>query len=228
MHYQIRPNTHSQIFQVGYRQYFVFLVSSLETFFRDTFVFLVSSDEGVINKLVNYLKVKQKDISKLESNAEIAEFLSKCFNFQNFNDINIAFTIILGEDFWNYIQNYKIEECAIKNKIRCFSLTESFVDWQDVLMRSLRMRHKIIHDANYRPLKDISLIKKAEAIVLILPQIITHSFSKRFNLEYTELSFGDGISYPYLFSVDDVLSEDWEISGESEPGLRHATHKPRE
>ena len=87
VHFQIKTRVPKEIFWTGYRQYFVFLVGSLETFLRDTFVFLVSNDKNITNRIISDLNIKPVEISKLTTDQETAEFLSKCFNFQNFDDI---------------------------------------------------------------------------------------------------------------------------------------------
>ena len=82
---------------VVYRQYFVFLVSSLETFFRDIFIYIHSVDAELMDKLIEKFKITER----LPNSEELTsiEVLSKSFNFQNLNDLESAFDQVWGGRF---------------------------------------------------------------------------------------------------------------------------------
>lgn len=215
IHYQIRSEIPNSLFWVGYRQYFVFLVSSIETFFRDLFVYLSSKDKSVLNKIVRETGIKNSEIAKLHSDEEIAELLSQCFNFQNFDDIGVAFSKILGTEFWDFIANHEIKNCVIGNKKGNFKLSNLFPNWKKTFNESLEIRHKVIHDANFRPSQNTSLIREAEGVFLIIPQIISRYFADKFNLKCLEINIGRQ-SFPYMLNVHDILAEDWETCDDDE------------
>lgn len=71
------------IYKTAYRQYFVFLISCWETYFRDVFVFVHSVDESRITTLLS--KMRTETSININTEINLSELLSKSFNFQNLN-----------------------------------------------------------------------------------------------------------------------------------------------
>lgn len=85
------------IYKTAYRQYFVFLISCWETYFRDVFVFVHSVDESRITTLLS--KMRTETSININTEINLSELLSKSFNFQNLNDLEEAYNGMWGESF---------------------------------------------------------------------------------------------------------------------------------
>jgi len=210
MHEHLNKNFFSEdLFKIAYRQYFVFLVSCWETFFRDMFVYIHSSDEQSINDLIKKMKIDNDSIRL--KNITLPELLSKSFNFQNKKDLESAYNNIWGSNFLNYVCDTKIEFCGLNGKFtKNFSVKSLFPDWRKITDKTFDIRHKVVHDANYRPKIDTNLIQKSEALFLLIPQLVTYFAAIRFKLKQLILSNGE-YAVPYVFSVKDILSDDWVV-----------------
>jgi len=141
------------------------------------------------------------------------ELLSKQFNFQNMDKLNEAFSELIGEDdFLKYLYNLEIPICGINGKTaHDFSIQSIFEDSEDLLNRAFTIRHKVVHDANYRPAFDIVFIQKVEALFLLIPQVTTHLITKEFNLERIIFFNGEKNIEAYIFSMQEILANDWQI-----------------
>lgn len=211
IHLQIDNRIPKSMFAVAYRQYISFLISIWETFFRDIFVFLCSNEKSIENKFINKLKIKKAKIDNL-SRTEIIELISKCYNFQDIRDINLAFSIILQEDFLTNISEYKIPYWGISGKVaKDFQLKKLDRKWKENLEKTFEIRHKIIHDANFRPEINIKFIQNAEVLFLLIPQIFSIEISLKYSLKHIYLHNKKGENCPAIFTIKDILSEDWEV-----------------
>ena len=207
IHSIIKLKVEKVVFNVAYRQYLVFLVSCWETFFRDLFVYIYSEDQSSLKKLVDKLGVSQQTHEDLE--ITMPELLSKRFNFQNIYDLEEAYNFMWDGNFLKDICEME-KNIGIDGKITNFSLKSLFYDWHELLCRAFAIRHNVVHDANYRIDPDIAFIQKVEAIFLLIPQIASINVSIRYGFKITMLSNGE-YNFPYIFSVNDILSDDWEI-----------------
>lgn len=196
----------NKLFDVAYRQYLVFLVSCWETFFRDLFVYVNTRDTDSIEKLIDNMKINENllDLSKIT----LPELLSKSFNFQNINDLETAYNSLWGSDFLESVCKTKVE---VDGKVASgFSISSLFEDWHSTIAKVFYVRHKVVHDANYRPEVDVLFVQRAEALFLLIPQLVTYFVAEKYSLKRVALSNGE-FSVPYIFSVNDVISDDWEI-----------------
>lgn len=212
MHLQISSGIDKSMLTVAYRQYFVFLVSCWETYFRDTFVLINSSDAKLLSQTLKHLNIDKYDVTIESAEISLPELASKSFNFQNLEDINSAFTSLIDADFLNYVCKNKITSCAIKGRqARDLSIESLITDWRDIITNAFNIRHNIVHDANYRIEYQPELIQKIETLFLLIPQATTYFIAKKFNLKnFCMIVDGKNIG-PNLFIVDDILSEDWEL-----------------
>ncbi|EKY6607955.1 hypothetical protein QFL84_004544, partial [Escherichia coli] len=138
--------------------------------------------------------------------------LSKSFNFQNLNDLEEAYNGMWGESFLNYICTTNISPCGLSGQIsQDLSIENIFPDWRALIEEAFYIRHKVVHDANFRPKVNIELISKVEALFLIIPQFATHIISERFNLKKIVISDGKN-NHTYIFNISDILSDDWVVS----------------
>lgn len=207
-HSLIRKDS-DKLLDIAFRQYVVFLISCWETYFRDTFVYVHTIDDVSIEKLVCLMKIDDSLLNLSE--ITLPELLSKSFNFQNLEDLESAYNSFWGANFLNSICETKTDVFGINGQIsESFSIGSLFPEWESTVSKAFSMRHKVIHDANYRPDIDISFIQQAEAIFLFIPQLTTYFIAKRFNLKHIELSNGE-FSVPYIFTMQDILSNDWMI-----------------
>ncbi|MFP5615519.1 HEPN domain-containing protein [Enterobacter kobei] len=210
MHSLIPKSTDGKdIFRIAYRQYFVFLVSCWETYFRDVFVYIHSID----NKLTNILLDKMEINAHSYDNSDITlpEILSKFFNFQNLNDLEEAYNGLWGENFLHKVCNLDIAPCGFNGNVATQMIINNLIpDWRTTLEKAFKIRHRVVHDANFRPEIDMKLLNKAEAIFLIIPQISSIMITAKLNQSYTLIS-NDVSQYPYIFSMHDILAKDWYI-----------------
>ncbi len=198
------------IYKTAYRQYFVFLISCWETYFRDVFVFVDSVDESRITTLLS--KMRTETSININTEINLSELLSKSFNFQNLNDLEEAYNGMWGESFLNYICTTNISPCGLSGQIsQDLSIENIFPDWRALIEEAFYIRHKVVHDANFRPKVNIELISKVEALFLIIPQFATHIISERFNLKKIVISDGKN-NHTYIFNISDILSDDWVVS----------------
>lgn len=205
-----REVKNTRIYKTAYRQYFVFLISCWETYFRDVFVFVHSVD---VSRTATLLSKMKKEIS-IDINIEIntSELLSKSFNFQNLNDLEEAYNGMWGESFLDCICTTNISPCGLNGQIiQGLSIDSLFNDWRTLIEETFYIRHKVVHNANFRPIVNIELVRKVEALFLMIPQFSTYIISERFNLKKTTISDGQN-AYAYIFNISDVLSNDWIIS----------------
>lgn len=209
MHSFVINGSSREFLVIAYRQYYVFLVSCWETFFRDVFVYVHTQDEGLTEGL---LKKMKPDIETFNNDdISLPELLSKSFNFQNIDDLEDAYYDIWGTNFFKYICSTDIGPCGINGKISGgFVMDNLFTNWHEDIIKVFSIRHKVVHDANFRPEIDIQFIQKAEAIFLLIPQIATQLIAKKFSLKRIVLQ-KDKHRVPYIFTVSEILANDWLI-----------------
>lgn len=205
---KINKKKDEDIYNAAYRQYFVFLVSSWETFFRDLFVYVYAKDQESIKKLLeNINHSEQTEMQDISS----SELLSKCFNFQNLEDIEHAYNAMWGNNFLKTICEKEIKDIGIDGRIaKDFSLNTLFPDWHVLLQQAFSIRHNIVHDANYRIEPDKNFVQKVEVIFLLIPQLASYSIANKYNFKRVVMSNGE-YAVPYIFSIKDILSSDWYI-----------------
>jgi len=209
MHSQISTTSKKEDLKFFAFQYLSSIISCWETFFRDVFVFLTSIDSNLKKEIIKALKV---DESKLV-NVDFGGYLASCFNFQNFDDISIAFQPVFNVDIFEFTANDEFVSFMPKQKKEClFSLIHVFPDYRIILGQGMEHRHKMIHDANFmkKATFDIEFIQKTETVFLLFPQILTRLLSDKYNLSRFVISNGMN-NYNYLFLIDDLISNDWEI-----------------
>ncbi len=148
MHSTINQNDKdSGLFNIAYRQYFVFLVSCWETFFRDLFVFVYTRVPYSIKLLLEKMKITD-DAHDL-STISLAELLSKSFNFQNLSDLEVAYNSLWKSNFMESICNTETGICGVDGKVsEGFSTGLLFPDWHSLIHEAFGIRHKVVHDAN--------------------------------------------------------------------------------
>jgi len=198
-----------ELLAIAYRQYYIFLVSAWETFFRDVFVYIHTQDEMIAESLLGKMKPAIDTFD--DENITLPELLSKSFNFQNITDLEEAYDEVWGTNFLNHICSTDIGPCGINGNISGGLVVDDlFDDWRDYIIKTFSTRHKVVHDANFRPAIDIKFIQKAEAVFLLIPQIATQLIAERFNLKRVAFTNGEH-SVPYIFTVSEMLAKDWQV-----------------
>lgn len=197
----------SLIRSIAYRQYCVFLISSLETFFRDLFIYVHSIDDELMSKLLKKFKSIDNYLSLEE--LSLIEVLSKSFNFQNINDLGVAFDQLWSVRFLDAICNSSINPCGFNGKVfQTLCISAMFPDWKSIFSEIFDIRHKVVHDANFRPDDINKLVQKAEALFLLIPQLTIFLVVEKYKLPSIFLKTEDS-TLPYIFSIHDILAEDW-------------------
>lgn len=214
------------VFQTGMEQYLGSLVTCWETFFRDIFVFLCEVDK-------NFLDAASKELNSdytatIGTGITPGEFLSKQFNFQNIDDIEKAFRFLFdGEPV---LFSIGINSPRLVNRDKgtagWINFNHSIPGWIDLIVELLRERHRITHNSNYRSKIKRADIQRGEAIFLFVPQILGVFVNQKYGLPTYMISVPEdkiekGIKeterfIPYLFTFQDLLSEEWAIANETE------------
>jgi hypothetical protein len=198
-----------ELLAIAYRQYYVFLVSSWETFFRDVFVYVHTQDERRTESLLEKMKPAIDTFN--DDDIALPELLSKSFNFQNINDLEEAYDEVWGTNFLKHICSTDIGPCGVNGKVSGgFVVDNLFDNWHDDIIKTFSIRHKVVHDANFRPEVDILFIQKAEAVFLLIPQIATQLVAEKFNLKRIVFTKGEHC-VPYIFTVSEILANDWQV-----------------
>lgn len=210
MHSLISKNPDKKdLFKIAYRQYFVFLVSCWETYFRDVFVYIHSRDDKLTDSLLEKMDFKASSYDS--SDITLPELLSKSFNFQNLNDLEEAYNGLWGDNFLHKICNFDFAPCGLNGNIATEMIIKNLIpDWRIILEEVFKIRHRVAHDANFRPEIDISLVRKAEIIFLLIPQLSSIMITTKLDLSYT-LTSNNESEVPYIFSIHDILAKDWVI-----------------
>ncbi|MFK5912934.1 MAG: HEPN domain-containing protein [Woeseiaceae bacterium] len=211
MHSNIGKDKNKEFYEVAYRQYFVFLVSSWETFFRDLFVYIYTRDIKSTEKLLEKMNIPSDYI--VQNDVTLVELLSKSFNFQSIDDLESAYDSMWKENFLVSICETNLSTIGVNGKVsRDFCISSLFPDWHTVILKIFSIRHKIVHDSNYRIEPEPKFMQKAEVVFLLIPQLVTYLVAQRYQLKHTVMSDGK-VSVPYIFSIDDVLSDpaDWKV-----------------
>ncbi|MBI4962708.1 MAG: hypothetical protein HY913_05465 [Desulfomonile tiedjei] len=209
--------------------YMVSLVTCWETFFRDVFICLCELDKTFGAKCLDMTKAKDDLGRQCRGDIKVSEYLSQHFNFQNEHDIEEAFAPLFEGRLLESVMSYEIPLVAVLDAVvRGFRLDGFFPHWRELVNLCFEQRHEIIHDANYRPKIPRNRMGELEALFLLVPQVFTVWLIYRYGQErlseknfiFFEIKTAD-IRCPYLFSMRDVLSDDWEVTEEqdSEVGL---------
>lgn len=209
MHSQISSDSKNEEIKIYAYQYLSSIITCWETFFRDLFVYLTTIDSSLKDKTIQILKIDINTIKEIEING----YLSKCFNFQNFQDIVKAFNPIFNTNVFDFTAQDKFLYFTPKqNKESLFSLKEVIPDYNTILKQGMEQRHKMIHDGNF--IKNINFnsafFKKAETVFLLFPQILSRLLSDKYDISRFVISNGKN-NYNYLFLIEDLISDDWEI-----------------
>jgi hypothetical protein len=57
----------------------------------------------------------------------------------------------------------------------------------------------------------MKLAQTAETLILLIPQIVTYLIAQKYNLPSVILQATNINPNPYLFSIHDILADDWHI-----------------
>lgn len=199
------PEKDSELSQMVLRQYHVFLVSCWETFFRDVFVYVNTTDEESMDNILGRLKPSSDTFQG--DGADLAELLSKSFNFQNLEDLNEAYDGMWGSTFLEYICNKDIGRCGVGgNAYNHFSIKDALPYWLEIIERAFSIRHQVVHDANCRVAVDLDEMQKTEFLFLILPQVANILIADRFKDSLPEDS-KDESWVPAIVTTAEILGK---------------------
>lgn len=191
-------------------QHIVSLISICETFFRDIFTFIVTIDSQFKEEIITSYNLRIKS-SVPDIQVNIEDVLCEFFNFQNIDDIELAFKpMIIGDNFFDDIGNIVLPFYNHKeDTIQKFCLNVSIADWKDLFDGIIRERHNITHDANYSIQLNINHFERYQKIILYFPQVFSLWISSKYKLPYIVLHIGDKGDIPFICKLEDLLSE-WE------------------
>lgn len=169
-------------------QYITSLISCWETFFRDSVLFIVENNETLHQRVDNFFLEKNVNLNELESSGiSIGELFCKQFNFQDLNEtcnalnfvletekekIEEFFSIELFEDVIMYSLNFIVYWAQQKDDVS--------VKIGDVLHKVFEIRHKVIHDANYKIKLDSKFMTMCEDCFIVFPQLISIEIARKY------------------------------------------------
>lgn len=221
IHFILKQKPEKEILNFAIKNYIINLISLWETFFRDLFVITMKLDSNFKNYIVkNYLKLNQNC-----NNDPDEEILALSSNFQNLNDLNETFKFLFNnEDILNVIGKNKQDIFMPPYIIEKFSINQSFENWQDKIKKSFNLRHKFIHDANFKYDFNIKDIKEIEILFNLVPKIFINMIADKYKLQkfvaYIEdkqvkyIHYADN-GFRYISTINDILSSDFGIVDES-------------
>lgn len=224
IHELIKIRLKTNLLEVAISQYLISLVSCWETFFRDTFVFIASKDASFRKEIIKLVGVKQEVVESLERDNLMAEFLSKSFNFQNFEDLETSFSPIFKKQMFTTIGNHMFLHLGLNGQVATNYCYETILpNYIESIKQVYEERHKITHDANYRSNLGVDLIQKAESSFVVFPQLFTVWISDKMHLPLTTTNNKvegsekqSEFVAPYIFTINDILSTDWVVVPETE------------
>lgn len=221
MHEILEKKPSKEQIVVPISQYIVSLVTCWETYFRDLFVFLSVNDKQFCDDVIrlNNISINENELNR--NGLITGEYISKFFNFQNFKDTETAFSSLYeNESFFKAIGGYKRPFVLMRKRtISKISLNSLNQSWYEILKDFFEIRHKIVHDANFRIKLTNSFISQAESICILLPQIVGQYVLERYNFTRTIIDIKNGVirntsesdneEIGYIFTVQDMLAKDW-------------------
>lgn len=151
----------------------------METLFRDIFIYVVDNKSGYDEWVIDTYNLKIKGESEISKSYLLAEI----FNFQNLNDINSAFSLLIGEDVLDEIGNMVIY-IFDKEEIKKLALNKSIPKWKADLEEALNTRHNIVHDSSYLLTQETINIEDFQDVVLYFSQIFSIYIMRYFKIPY--------------------------------------------
>lgn len=178
----------SEVFQTSVGLYISSLVTCWETLFRDLFIHVINNDRDIYDRTCSYLKSEQ--LETLNS-AEISEseFMSKSFNFQDLSDTCKAFNFLFKRkedkitDYFNDVGDERFNFSS-PNYILIWLGKNTYFAKEEIfnnLEKAFEIRHKVIHDANFRSYLSWEEINKLEDCLMIFPQFIINWLAVKYN-----------------------------------------------
>ena len=218
MHFILKQRPEKKILNFAIKNYIINLVSLWETFFRDLFVIVMKLDQEFKTHIIeNY--AKNEEYLEIDN---IEEIIALAANFQNLDDLNEAFQYIFNnENILDVIGKYEQNIFMNPNIIKNFSIDKFCLNWKEEIIKTFDLRHKFIHDANFKYTFNRQEIQVIEMLFNIIPKTFTNIIADKYQLKkliahiednqvkYVYLGYGD---FHYISSIEDILSDDWKIS----------------
>ncbi|NRT72063.1 hypothetical protein [Clostridium beijerinckii] len=187
--YKTKQLENKETLKIGAGLYINSLVTCWETFFRDIFIFVGEVDTQVQQKINNFILEKNISIQDLEkANLSISEFMSKQFNFQDLNETCVAFNFLFEKDkksIIEYIEEFIISDTIFSHMnyvLYWLQQKENIVDKIfETLNSAFEVRHKVIHDANFKLEIRPEFMSSVEDCFIIIPQFVAIWLSEKYN-----------------------------------------------
>ncbi|PAL04092.1 hypothetical protein [Peribacillus simplex] len=174
-------------FKVSVGQYISSLITCWETIFRDIVVFLVETDKLVYSRVCDYIKKKGSSEEEIvNKQITLGEYISKQYNFQNLKETNDVFNLLLNSSKETIFQQFdaKVESVIFTSPNYLMYLMQEgnniASELEEIISKAFTIRHKVIHDANYRYEFDSRNVAKIEDFLTVFPQFVIISLAKRY------------------------------------------------
>ncbi len=189
--------------------YVIGLTSALETFLRDLFVYSYRDRQDAFASYIRSrdIKIALAEILEIQSGEiDWVEYCASTINFQSLVECDRAFGALFEGGSWSKAMADFERSVQVHGRTGLLKTPE---DWWPSFDQLLQLRHRVVHDANFRDPIASEFLQHAEANVVVIPQIC--------NILWSEIIHGDhGIfvtdtGVPAIFLIDDLLA-DWEIA----------------
>ena len=161
-------------FKVSVGQYISSLITCWETIFRDIVVFLVETDKLVYSRVCDYIKKKGSSEEEIvNKQITLGEYISKQYNFQNLKETNDVFNLLLNSSKETIFQQFdaKVESVIFTSPNYLMYLMQEgnniASELEEIISKAFTIRHKVIHDANYRYEFDSRNVAKIEDFLTV-------------------------------------------------------------
>ena len=136
--------------------------------------------------------------------------------------------ILDNKNILDYIGAYEQNIFLEPRLIEGFTLDNALCDWKELVAEVFSLRHKFIHDANYKHEFNLDETEKIEWLFNIVPKLFANILADKYNLDRFSIEERDGIfkickgrnKFNYIFGVGEIVNfedsfiKDWMVKVE--------------
>jgi len=203
------------ILQAAMRAYVISTAACLETFFRDLYFYLLRKSPSFLPQAlaVGNSKISARHLHRyLAHGVSSEEFAASQVSFQNADAINQNISLFFSTPLFDQLDTFE-PVCDIPSKklgaLVSLKLPSS---WRSDLDRTFSFRHEFAHDANSKTQIPLTEMQSIETSALLVCQLTALLPGIRPPIIVSNRQA------PAILTIDDLLSETWEIV-EDEPAI---------
>lgn len=197
------------LFQTAMRSYLIGMAACLETFYRDLYICVLDEDPKLLRSSLGQIKEKAslEEIHQLTVDGiSFAELSASKAAFQNIDEIDrFLSTLFSHNGYLETLSEYDFV-CAIPSRNTKQAHMKLHTAWRGDFARIFQLRHEFAHDANSKTSLDPVELQRLEACALLIPQMTAALIASNRSLKIVKSG-----TLPVLLTVDDLISDDWEV-----------------